>query len=1318
MTLAIWRSPLALIAAGTSVLLLAGLFSLTTPARAEDVGAEQVRSGEAVEVAEAGIEGESRVELLGEEPLARDDTAFVTMGGPDGVSVLRGRAADGYRWERIAELFEPSIETDLWVANSCLDPDGTKMAIVYAPRAFANKESIFLGGAWGAIVDLHDGSVTELGRGYTLAYFNPGCGGGTFAAFTRYTEDGTTQLAAVDLSSGEPRVKVDVDGQVTSASTDSAGQLVAVADGAVVRIDDDGQTHVISESPGHPFTLQIDGHDRIAFLARESAERASAHLVGSRTDEPVELAAGALDQVGLTRTGDTFFVLGDAQVREPDRAGLRFVPEADPTARVSSSGALVVNGASPAGMRDRFAAEGDVRPSIDAWAIHSGTALRFIVNPAADASLTTSSNDELSWTSSDDPQPAAPAFLNLTPLPVVETEQGTLGSPNDPIEAERTCAVPRNDPASQAYQPKPRQVQWAVDRAVSGQLLEQRPANWRNLGMAEYTPQVMFPRVALAGGGSIPPQVMLGVLAQESNLWQASRYTAPGSTGNPIIGDFYGSRPSDGEPDNSIWNIDFAEADCGYGVGQITDGMRLAGRERPNEKALPFAQQRAIALDYTANIAMAVRMLAQKWNEVRNAGMKINNGDPARVENWFFAAWTYNTGFYPKTSNPVDPWGVGWFNNPINPIYPSNRTPFLDGKPSDAANPQWWPYPEKVLGFAAHTLDLAQTQLADEATRTYPTNYVAGFTTAWWSGEGTVGVENRKRVKPPIDQFCSMEVNRCDPKRPTSPCTLAGEPRCWWHADSTWKPDCDFSCGYGQERFDYAGYPNERDALKPELPPLTRQLSFPPNCDSPPSGVIVVDDVGSQPAVDNCARKATSGSFRFTFHTPDANGNYSGKIDLHQQGGGYNGHFSWSHMRGDNDPFDNVNDRLKITGRWSLDRSLNQWTRVWVHLPDHAGWTEQAAYTIELGNGETRTRHLPQRRYTNNWVSLGVFNVRGVPAVSLSNKVTKEHRTNVDDVAWDAVGFEPLSAKPKDFVVGLGDSYSSGEGAGAYAAWSDHDGDEPAIRNGCHQSANSWIHKTRLPGDTATIGEKAAVRSAALDFHFLACSAAETQHLMPGGPGQFGLVSQLDSGYLDENTTLVTLSIGGNDMRFGDIIAACALGGDCRDQVLNGDSKGMLDASRDRLAGEMPKRLSVLLDEIKRRAPAASIVLAGYPRLFDVGATCILVSDVNLPWLNEVTDGLRDALRSAASEARTPSRKVTFADPQPAFSGRTLCTAESAVTGLVFEFTPGDKPFSIGDNLVSQQSVHPNTTGTTFYRMTIEAVLAELQSHSESPAAD
>ena len=49
-------------------------------------------------------------------------------------------------------------------------------------------------------------------------------------------------------------------------------------------------------------------------------------------------------------------------------------------------------------------------------------------------------------------------------------------------------------------------------------------------------------RVGLAGppAGRVPAAILLGILAQESNLWQASWHALEGVTGNPLIGNFYG----------------------------------------------------------------------------------------------------------------------------------------------------------------------------------------------------------------------------------------------------------------------------------------------------------------------------------------------------------------------------------------------------------------------------------------------------------------------------------------------------------------------------------------------------------------------------------------------------------------------------------------------------------------------------------------------------------------------------------------------------------------------------------------------------------
>ena len=63
-----------------------------------------------------------------------------------------------------------------------------------------------------------------------------------------------------------------------------------------------------------------------------------------------------------------------------------------------------------------------------------------------------------------------------------------------------------------------------------------------------------------------------------------------------------------------------------------------------------------------------------------------------------------------------------------------------------------------------------------------------------------------------------------------------------------------------------------------------------------------------------------------------------------------------------------------------------------------------------------------------------------------------------------------LDAKPRDFVVALGDSYSSGEGGSAqfgtdYYRETDNNGGK-STRNACHRSPYTWSRVATLPGRT------------------------------------------------------------------------------------------------------------------------------------------------------------------------------------------------------------------------------------------------------------
>ena len=1226
---------------------------------------------------------QSRREALGSRWASSGDAAYQLVGTADGLAVVKGEARTGYRWETFAQITVPGVETDRWIGNFCLTADASRMVVVYAPRATTNSEAGFGEGAWASVIDTKTGKQSSLGRGYSISYANPGCGAGQRAALTR-SSAGTTSIASFDTVDKASRWTANVPRQLTSIVPLDDGSVLGAAAGQIVRVRDGGAVENVAETTGTAYDLVVTGN-RLTFAEHKGATATvrTGTVPDAGTVKLRSIGSGKLEQIGVEpdSSGHTY-VLGPLRTTAALPSGLRSAPKLQPGADISTTGLIGTSDAAAPSTLGGSAA-GDA--TVDVRSIETGKSTTLEVPPAGDD-------------------------VTSSPVGTLDTPRARIaaaaaGSNSNPSEAERTCAIPRNDPRAQALQPKPRQVEWAVNRIVSGQLTITRPANWNSTGMASYQPGSLFPTKALSGGGRIPSQVLLGILAQESNLWQASRYTKPGATGNPQIGVFYGTAQSAGVNDNAFWAVDFSNADCGYGVGQVTDGMRLAGREQGRPAALSVAKQQAVALDYTANIAAAAQILTDKWNQTRADGTTINNGDPTKIENWFAATWAYNSGYHAKgEADSNGAWGLGWLNNPVNPAYPANRKAFLDGNAADAAHPQDWPYPEKIMGFAANSLTLVEKQTADA-----PPTEVAGYRTAWWNGTDETAPKNRTAVKPPLTTFCQQGVNECAPIY-TGYCSRS-DLHCWWHGNATWKEDCDTTCG------------NEFYRFSPAADYMTEQAngeSFPPACTRAglPSNARVVDDIpiatddgtlNANPTRAGCSKVTTEGSFRFNFGAAGASGSYPAKIDTHQLGGGFNDHFYFTHTWATNNT-----PASSVTGTWTLGGSLQQWGRVWIHTPDNGAWAKDARYDINLGDGRTKSRVLPQRNWSNKWSSVGVFQFNGTPSVSLSN-ITNDADDNAarDDVAWDAVAFEPLSAKPKDIVVNIGDSYSSGEGApgdtpGGYIPVSDTNGDDAYFQDACHRSVNSWTNRAVLPGATASVASRDSARDTSLDYHSVACSGAQATNLLTTKQWE---PPQLTQGYLDENTTLVTMSIGGNDIGFGVVIQGCIFKGVCEAK-----QKPAAYAALDVLKS----RLDATYTEIRRQAPNAKIAVMGYPNIFEDGVKCVAgMEQADQAWLVQLGVDLNQTIRDRIT-AQNAGPKMIFMDPAPAFKGHNVCASDPAihttlplVTNLYGARRSGEKawfniPVTSGADAifaVSQQSFHPKVLGTGYEAELLEQAL-------------
>ncbi|MEU3758888.1 SGNH/GDSL hydrolase family protein [Streptomyces albogriseolus] len=203
-------------------------------------------------------------------------------------------------------------------------------------------------------------------------------------------------------------------------------------------------------------------------------------------------------------------------------------------------------------------------------------------------------------------------------------------------------------------------------------------------------------------------------------------------------------------------------------------------------------------------------------------------------------------------------------------------------------------------------------------------------------------------------------------------------------------------------------------------------------------------------------------------------------------------------------------------------------------------------------------------------------------------------------------------AAPGPYVA-LGDSYSSGVGAGSYISSS---GD-------CKRSTKAHPYLW-------------AAANSPSSFSFTACSGARTGDVLSGQLGP-----------LSASTALVSISIGGNDAGFADVMTTCVLQSDssCLSRIAT--ARAFVDST-------LPGRLDGVYTAIRDRAPNAHVVVLGYPRFYRLGTSCVGLSETKRKAINDASDHLNNAI---AQRARAYG--YTFGDVRTTFTGHEICSGDS-----------------------------------------------------------
>jgi len=230
---------------------------------------------------------------------------------------------------------------------------------------------------------------------------------------------------------------------------------------------------------------------------------------------------------------------------------------------------------------------------------------------------------------------------------------------------------------------------------------------------------------------------------------------------------------------------------------------------------------------------------------------------------------------------------------------------------------------------------------------------------------------------------------------------------------------------------------------------------------------------------------------------------------------------------------------------------------------------------------------------------------------------------------------DPAAAASSVHYVALGDSYASGVGAGNYISSS----------GSCDRSTNAYSALWASAHSPAS-------------YTSVACSGATTASVIN---------SQLSA--LSSGTTLVSITVGGNDVGFSNIMTTCVLEG--TDQCVSA-----VQSAENYARGTLPGLLNNVYNQISSHAPNARVVVLDYPVFYQLNTFCIGLSDQSHAKIDEGINLLDGIINTAANQ-----HGFVFADVRSIFVGHQLCSGHDWLHSLnLFDITESYHPTAGGQS--------------------------------------